>query len=402
MNTLEALFDELAGKGKALRCATAYQDYLVCGKAVLQRPTQPDSPAPGRQTAYNGHEQGHISSIQLMLPEVVVAPLALRLTGEDREAVLRADSLLVCPNAAGRRIFLLPRPDKDAPRRFAALGEVQVPEPADLGDVLVHLFLGRELKAACLEHPEVKVSLCRMLGAEATLIVVLEHEAELMYVLQAKSDAPDIETVELSGKTYRPDAWNDKNRCWKHLKAKEKKKMKGLGNPVQKKEVPPEVAAVVAEMHASAEQDAAAPAAEADAAVDAAVEAAASVDVGVDIADDAAAEPAAVQATADTPAEVPVEEPPAEPSQPAKAQRQRRTAQAAGKYGVQVLQQLAADIAAQPDPSDVEQIDASIDELRALRDLQIASSRRMANLGTAIAKLTRGAVEKYAQIKKLL
>lgn len=398
MNTLEALFDELAGKGKALRCATAYQDYLVCGKAVLQRPTQPDSPAPGTQTAYNGHEQGHISSIQLMLPEVVVAPLALRLTGEDREAVLRADSLLVCPNAAGRRIFLLPRPDKDAPRRFAALGEVQVPEPADLGDVLVHLFLGRELTAACLEHPEVKVSLCRMLGAEATLIVVLEHEAELMYVLQAKSDAPDIETVELSGKTYRPDAWNDKNRCWKHLKAKEKKKMKGLGNPVQKKEVPPEVAAVVAEMHASAEQDAAAPAAEVDAAVDAAVEAAASVDVGVDIADDAAAEPAAVQ----EPAEAQAEEPPAEPSQPAKAQRQRRTAQAAGKYGVQVLQQLAADIAAQPDPSDVEQIDASIDELRALRDLQIASSRRMANLGTAIAKLTRGAVEKYAQIKKLL
>ena len=176
--------------------------------------------------------------------------------------------------------------------------------------------------------------------------------------------------------------------------------MKGLGNPItgrrepvakQEPAVTPEVSQAEIDQAATAPIEAKVVVDKKPAAVQAEIDQAAAATVSPAVVVPAAA--GAQSAPAPEPASAPdVEQP----------KRVRRAPQATGKYSVAVLQQLAGDMAAQPDPSGVDQIDAIIDEMRAVRDLQIASARRMANLGTAIAKLTRGAVEKYSQIQALL
>ena len=246
-----------------------------------------------------------------------------------------------------------------------------------------------------------KVSVTRLRGTASKFMVVIEHGDELLYALMEADEAPAVhEIVMADGCKLRPDAWNDKDRCYKRLRTGERK-MKGLGNPItgrrepvakQEPVVTPEVSQAEIDQAVTAPIEAKVVVDKKPAAVQAEIDQAAAAPVSP-----AVVVPAAAAGAQSAPAQEPASVPDAE--QP---KRVRRAPQATGKYSVAVLQQLAGDMAAQPDPSGVDQIDAIIDEMRAVRDLQIASARRMANLGTAIAKLTRGAVEKYSQIQALL
>ena len=48
------------------------------------------------------------------------------------------------------------------------------------------------------------------------------------------------------------------------------------------------------------------------------------------------------------------------------------------------------------------QLDAAVEEIRALRDLQVAAARRTANIVNALYKASKQAVDKYVEICKLI
>jgi len=390
MTTLEKIFNDLAAtsrKPSVIRSATAQQEYLACTYAVLQRPRQPDSPAPGEFGQYGKYQQGRLAAVNNLLPEVALAPGALRIEGAAREVLLKATAMVVAPTSPdGGRLGVIPVHDAGG-GVYVADTPIPMSRTSDLGECVAHAELQGALVKGCIEHPEVILSITRLRGTVASYTAILEDGDELMYVLLPAADAPTVgEIVMADGSKLRPDAWNDKNRCWKRLKSGERK-MKGLGNPISgrreaAKQEQPAVEPVKQEQ--VSQED---------------IEKAATAPVVAQVVS-APAEPVQEPEPVQEQVQEPVQE--QEMAQQPKPQRTRRAPQATGKYNVAVVQQLANDMSAQADPTDVEQIDAIIDELRALRDLQIVSARRMANLGTAIAKLTRGAVEKYSQIQALM
>jgi hypothetical protein len=63
-----------------------------------------------------------------------------------------------------------------------------------------------------------------------------------------------------------------------------------------------------------------------------------------------------------------------------------------------VIETISSDV----DDITAEQFDAALNEIRALRDLQIAAARRMTNLCTAMCKFSQGAIDKYNKVLNAL
>lgn len=81
-----------------------------------------------------------------------------------------------------------------------------------------------------------------------------------------------------------------------------------------------------------------------------------------------------------------------------KAKRVAKPVRAVGTDLSKVIETISADV----DDINAEQFDAALNEIRALRDLQIAAARRMTNLCTAMCKFSQGAIDKYNKVLNAL
>lgn len=101
------------------------------------------------------------------------------------------------------------------------------------------------------------------------------------------------------------------------------------------------------------------------------------------------------------PAEEPVPEAVAEPPKAEDRPRVKRAAKPVRAVGMdlgKVIETISADV----DDITSDQFDAALNEIRALRDLQIAAARRMTNLCTAMCKFSQGAIDKYNKVLNAL
>lgn len=206
-----------------------------------------------------------------------------------------------------------------------------------------------------------------------------------------------VEGVTLEGVGYVGNGWNAEKRTFKSI-IRKGDKMKGLGNPLKRKlamelaeenkaaetaqdQSAPETAAAVvesagAQAHAQTEEDT--PPFEQESAADAPQEdnrEAAAAEQGTQV------EQASAAAT----------------ETPAKKTRARRASASAGFDFSAVIEHLSS----QPAPIEGS-YDAVLDELRNIRDLQIAAARRAANLSVELWNSAKTAVDKWASVQALL
>ena len=216
----------------------------------------------------------------------------------------------------------------------------------------------------------------------AVPVLMLTGETGLLYLPLCRTldKSSLLPVVHPDGTVYVGDAWNNNTHSWKKLIKKRNTKMKGLGNPLTKGARTPAEAIVT-------KAEAAEP--EVAEAVEAPVE--------------TKAEPEEAPKPAPAPAPAPAPEPAPEPAVPAEEPATRRTrarkqAKAVGINLVPVIEELGSDVA----ELETAQLDAAVEEIRALRDLQIAAARRTANIVNALYKASKQAVDKYAEICKLI
>lgn len=208
-------------------------------------------------------------------------------------------------------------------------------------------------------------------------VIMFSSETSLMYVtLTAYTDPKDLATIvdPATGLVYSGDGWNDKTRSYKTIKRNKGQKMKGLANPLTGKKATklpePEQADVEEKAEAKAAPVLAKPAAP---------------KLGAAIKAEPAPEPA------------PDPDPEPEPAT-AKRTRKKREAVELGFDFTAVNEYLGSNVAELDDAS----ADKALDELRNLRDIQIAIARRMVNITTEMSKASKASMEKLEALRIML
>lgn len=207
-------------------------------------------------------------------------------------------------------------------------------------------------------------------------VLMLTGETSMLYLPLCRTTEKSslLPIVHPDGTVYVGDAWNTNTHSWKKLIKKRNTKMKGLGNPLTKGARTP-AEAIVTKAEATEPEVAEA--------IEAPVET------------KAEPEEAPKQAPAPEPAPEPVE-PAEEPV--ARRTRTRKQAKSIGINLAPVIEELGSDVA----DLETAQLDAAVEEIRALRDLQIVAARRTANIVNALYKASKQAVDKYAEICRLI
>lgn len=214
-------------------------------------------------------------------------------------------------------------------------------------------------------------------------VLMLTGETSMLYLPLCRTTEKSslLPIVHPDGTVYVGDAWNNNTHSWKKLIKKRNTKMKGLGNPLTKGARTP-AEAIVTKAEATEPEVAEA--------IEAPVET------------KAEPEEAPKQAPAPEPAPEPVEhapEPVEHAEEPvARRTRTRKQAKSVGINLAPVIEELGSDVA----DLETAQLDAAVEEIRALRDLQVAAARRTANIVNALYKASKQAVDKYVEICKLI
>lgn len=258
-----------------------------------------------------------------------------------------------------------------------------------VGIKMFPIYLQPELIEALKGHEgEVELSMVKTRINPAVAMFVYTSGAGVLYLLGcAMGNKSCISQINAPGDvTLVPDGWLSSSE-WKRLVVKRgKKKMKGLVNPVRQNQ-----AATVNAAPTAPEPKVEEPEHVAEAVVPA-VEEPASEPVQT-------LAPAPVQLAESVPAEVVSEPVDNEDSQ--SAPKRRRAVRVSKPVGLDIAK-MTEDISAPVEDLGLDQCAAAIEEIRALRDLQIAAARRAANLAIAYGKATTGIVEKWNALQAVL
>lgn len=215
-------------------------------------------------------------------------------------------------------------------------------------------------------------------------VLMLTGETSMLYLPLCRTTEKSslLPIVHPDGTVYVGDAWNNNTHSWKKLIKKRNTKMKGLGNPLTKGARTP-AEAIVTKAEATEPEVAEA--------IEAPVETKAEPEEAPKQAP--APEPAPEHAPEPAPELVEHAEEPV-----ARRTRTRKQAKSVGINLAPVIEELGSDVA----DLETAQLDAAVEEIRALRDLQVAAARRTANIVNALYKASKQAVDKYAEICKLI
>ena len=221
-------------------------------------------------------------------------------------------------------------------------------------------------------------------------VLMLSSETSLMYVtLMGGVDENDLATIvdPSTSLEYAGDGWDDATNTYKRIIRKKGQRMKGLTNPITgAKKVTPLA------MPAKAK--------EAEAAEEVKVEESAPAPKPTE------AKPVAPK-LGTTPEPKPAPEPKPEPEPapepepkkaPAKRTRKKREAVELGFDFTEVHEYLASTL----QEFEQDKMEEAMDEVRQLRDLQIAAARRMSNITTEMVKASKASVEKLDALKSML
>lgn len=219
-------------------------------------------------------------------------------------------------------------------------------------------------------------------------VLMLTGETSMLYLPLCRTTEKSslLPIVHPDGTVYVGDAWNNNTHSWKKLIKKRNTKMKGLGNPLTKGARTP-AEAIVTKAEATEPEVAEA--------IEAPVETKAEPEEAPKQAP--APEPAPEHAPEPAPESAP--EPVEHAEEPvARRTRTRKQAKSVGINLAPVIEELGSDVA----DLETAQLDAAVEEIRALRDLQVAAARRTANIVNALYKASKQAVDKYVEICKLI
>lgn len=258
-------------------------------------------------------------------------------------------------------------------------------------------WMAENIHALMTEHPEVKACLGKA-RLNNMLVIVLSGETSMLYLtLQARVQKHGIFPVVFEdGTEIVGDAWDDKECYFKKFIKKRKETMKGLTNPItgKKPEAKPEVAPAPAAEPAPAVAAETMPEPEEPKAL--------VVDVPEDKVEEVTEEIKASMEDAVVSTESETQEAPegSEAEQPAKRTRRKAAATQAGIAGSAT--KFLEDVSAAVDSVAVEQFDTAIEEVRTLRDIQIAVTRRIANITTELYKTAKTVGDKWTEIQRIL
>lgn len=369
----------------AARCVQGGETYLMSSFGAYKGPPEGAEKLLGEDpVAYSDDiKRLVVSDVGLFKPETLFSDGGARL---DAEALK-----LLCSGAC-----LLPvaNPPEGYERGYWLLKGVQgVSGGWDLlkvyssenvvGIKMFPIYLQPELIEALKGHEgEVELSMVKTRINPAVAMFVYTSGAGVLYLLGcAMGNKSCISQINAPGDvTLVPDGWLSSSE-WKRLVVKRgKKKMKGLVNPVR--------------------QNPAATAPEAPVAPEPKVEEAApAVEASVPAVEEPVQQPVQAQVVEPAPVEIVAEATETEDSQ--SAPKRRRAVRVSKPVGLDIAK-MTEDISAPVEDLGLDQCAAAIEEIRALRDLQIAAARRAANLAIAYGKATTGIVEKWNALQAVL
>ena len=350
------------------------------------------------------------------------------------------ERLLYVPKAPAKAlaagIWTVCPEEKDAWMVTAVYGQH---EDADLGKHVQMLYLPQEIESVLRDAGVVDladIAAVRYTTTRLTQgpVLVLTGDTSMLYFTMMQADANEIVSVRApDGALYIGDALDASNHCFKKLIRKKEIKMKGLTNYVAKntKPVAPAQTPNVAEADPQ-ETD---------------VAEAVNAPIGNVVVTPAPEKPAKKAKPAPAPVaepepldgpeagdvvdDVPVDEELAQPEPPAAfipqmateeslkkplpevtvttattaeepPKRRRAAAKKAAGALVETVKAITAELGADIDDIPAEKFDETIEELRAIRDLQIAAARRAANLACGLAKMSKAALDMYAAVKNFV
>lgn len=371
--------------------------YHLCPSCVYKgMPTKAELELPENEaTAYMPIEPTlQITDINKVRPEVLLDRESIPLTAcNASELQTGGESVAIVPCAKpplGEPGLWLIEPSDDGAKYLGTIEYGDAKLLKELATVKLQLppEISAILKKYNLSLADLKGELMRT-KLNNVPVIMFSSETSLMYVtLTAYTDSKDLATIvdPATGLVYSGDGWNDKTRRYKTIKRNKGQKMKGLANPLTGKKATklpePEQADVEEKAEAKAAPVLSKPAAP---------------KLGAAI--KAAPEPTPEPEPAPTPEPEPSPEPAPEPEPaPAKRTRKKREAVDLGFDFTDVNEYLGSNVAELDDAS----ADKALEELRNLRDIQIAISRRMVNITTEMSKASKASMEKLEALRTML
>lgn len=373
--------------------------YHLCPSCVYKgMPTKAELELPENEaTAYMPIEPTlQITDINKVRPEVLLDRESIPLTAcNASELQTGGESVAIVPCAApplGEPGLWLVEPLDDGAKYLGTIEYGDVKLLKELATVKLKLppEISAILKKYNLSLADLKGELMRT-KLNNVPVIMFSSETSLMYVtLTASMDSKELVTIvdPATGLVYSGDGWNDKTRRYKTIKRNKGQKMKGLANPLTGKKATklpePEQADVEEKAEAKAE---------AKAAPVLSKPAAPKLGAAIKAAPEPSPEPEP------TPEPEPAPEPAPEPEPaPAKRTRKKREAVELGFDFTAVNEYLGSNVADLDDAS----ADKALEELRNLRDIQIAIARRMVNITTEMSKASKASMEKLEALRTML
>lgn len=444
---MRALFESIALRTAGIKGAAKLrlehdEFYLVCPGAFMSTtPTDDERQLPlniAQQFSYEIPQVLKISSVNNVKPEVRLEAARVPLNPNIVEWLVNNKGCLVpCPKGLldGEPAFAVCCNDDDgcyAHLKIHSQITYNIIENALFQNLRVcRLSLPHEL-ADVYKHMKVKYSLGLVKLTGVPVIILRSGGSILCIALIQHQKLEDLTRIRHDKRVWVPDGWDDKTKTWKHFITERKAKMaKGLPSPVTTKRNAKGLASAVNSAVASVQQSPtvaaatlAGPADENDQEVNDAATATASVaakhaatqieqvsktvedklpdpPAEIEVPDALAAQTAELMANPAPAAPEPVEEPAAAEVNPdAAAPKRKRQTRPAAKLGfdfTKVQEYLSAPV----EELTADAFDKVLEEIRALRDLQIAAARRSANLSTEVHKMSASAVQKIAALKAM-
>lgn len=441
---MRALFESIALRTAGIKGAAKLrlehdEFYLVCPGAFMSTtPTEDERQLPlniAQQFSDEIPQVLKISSVDNVKPEVRLEAVRVPLNPNIVEWLVNNKGCLVpCPKGLldGEPAFAVCCNDDDGCYAHLKIHS-QIPyniiENALFQNLRVcRLSLPQEL-ADVYKHMKVKYSLGLVKLTGFPVIILRSGCSILCIALMQHQKLEDLTRIRHDKRVWVPDGWDDKTKTWKHFITERKAKMaKGLPSPVTTKRnaLASAVNSAVASVQQSptvAAATLAGPAAENDQEVNDAATATASIaakpaatqieqvskpaeaklpdpPAELKVPDALAAQTAELMSNPATAAQEPVEAPAAAESNPDAAPKRKRQVRPAAKIGfdfTKVQEYLSAPV----EELTADAFDKVLEEIRALRDLQIAAARRSANLSTEVHKMSASAVQKIAALKAM-
>lgn len=394
---------------RAVRFVSEGQLYMVTTSMLFVGEPQGEETVLAPETRYKvqSRELLNLTDLKRVRPEIFFESMKAELAGVYRRGMY----MMPVATVLDRGIWLMDRVEGCRYRRRTVLGVTAGEE--SFVELPMSLSYLPEYVLDCLEGDGVSLDdfspVLMRSRTPAVPMVVLTGDSALLgiAVCRVEADPPyglEIETED--GSVFEGDGYVPDLKYWKKLKKRSKNKMKGLGNPVEltkqkskiEKAVETPVDGKVVPVKPESEP----------------------VDITAEIPADAIPEESVVKAVeTPEPAKVvvkPVAKAVEQPSEPAeqtmepeepeekdsqkedKTRRRQRPQKSVGLDLAKIIEEVSSPV----ESIGFDQFESAAQELRYLRDLQIAAARRMANISAEVFKTSKTAVDKYQAIQALL